>query len=250
MRTEYYVTLLLLSFFLLLAGCKGKEESYTTLGESGQWEQVLQISGDRFSSEHRIEDLYWMARAHWEQGQVHLGKQAITLYYALAYEEEITVEARRLAILLLDGPRAIEEGRILEEQGQMDGLIAASYYEALMSQGLEGEANRIFVRYLSDTLDPRSYAQLLLRTNAESEVVWQALSPLDDSDAIALLWEAAQVEREGDYSASLAAVAAGYEQRSLSSSDRLLLYAALSRFYAMADLRVLSNKYRSLSQGL
>lgn len=250
MRVEYYATVLLLSFFLLLAGCKAEQPRYVTLAEGGQWERVLEISGERFRSGHQVEDLYWIARAHHETAQHSLAQQAIDLYFALAYEGEITVPARRLAVVVSDGRYAIEQGRILEEMGMMDSSLAPSYYQALMQGGRQGEANRVFVRYLGETLEARAYAQLLIRSHADSAVIAPALAKLEAHEAIALLWEAAQMEHDRDGSGSLAALGAEYEKLILTGEDRLLLYGALSRLYAMADLRVLSNKYRSLSQGL
>jgi hypothetical protein len=250
MRVEQIATLILLSFLLLASSCNGDEPRYATLGESGQWERVLQVSSERFGQEHQVEDLYWMARAHYEQREVNLAQRAINLYFALAYETEITVEARRLAVLLPEGTHAVEQGRILEERDLMESALAPSYYQALMTAGMQGEANRIFIDYLSDTLEARPYAQLLIRSHAQSEMIDRALAALDEGEAIALLWEAAQLEQEKEESAALAAVAARYEHHTLSEADRLLLYAALSRFYTMANLRVLANKYRSLSQGL
>ncbi|MDX9915693.1 MAG: hypothetical protein RBS49_07340 [Sphaerochaeta sp.] len=250
MRAEQSAILILLSFLLLFSSCNGDEPRYATLGESGQWERVLQVSSERFEQEHQVEDLYWMARARYERREINLAQRTINLYFALAYEAEITVEARRLAVLLPEGTHAIEQGRILEERDLMDSALAPSYYQALMTAGMQGEANRIFIHYLSDTLEARSYAQLLIRSHAQSEMIERALDALDEGEAIALLWEAAQLEQEKSDATLLAAVAARYESRSLSDADRLLLYAALSRFYTMADVRVLANKYRSLSQGL
>lgn len=250
MRAEYYAILLLLFFSLLYPSCKADEPRYDALAEGGQWERVIQTGSERFAKEGRVDDLYWIARAHYERKQGSLAQRAIDLYFALAYEGEITIEARRLALLLPDSTHAIEQGRILEEQGMMDSSLAAAYYQAFMKAGMESEANRIFVHYLGDTLKPRAYAQLLIRSHADGEATGRALSALEDGEAIALLWEVAQMDLQIDASASLATVAAVYEQHPLTQTDRLLLYAALSRLYAMADMRVLSNKYRSLSQGL
>ncbi len=241
---------LLLFSLCMLAGCAKEGPRYRSLAERGQWETILTVSRERFATDYELSDLYWLSRAQYETGQHNLAGRSIALYFALACEDEITVEARKLALLASQSGHAVEQGKILEELSLMDGTLAEAYYRSLLAAGMVEEANRVFAGYLSHTIDALSFARLLVRSQAASEELAKALERLSVQEAIALLWEAAQQDRDGEAAASLAALAAHYENRAMEEPDRLLLYSAMSRFYQMADQRVLANKYRSLSQGL
>lgn len=249
MRTMCRAALLLFSF-VLLTGCAKEGPRYDQLSERGEWETIVTESRERFAKDHQLNDLYWLSRSQYETGQMSLATRAMALYFALAPEGEITSEARILALFLPACGHAVEQGRILEQQGEMDSTLAQRYYQSLLSDGLVEEANRVFAAYLGDTIDALSFARLLVRSQAAADDVGKALGRLTSSEAISLLWEASQLEQSAEMAASLAALAAQWEQHEIGENDRLLLYGALSRFYQMADQRVLANKYRSLSQGL
>lgn len=248
MRTMKRATFLLLAA-LLLSSCSSGQGRYESMAERGQWQQILELAQKNFERRAGLEDLYWMAMAHRQGQQTSLGRRAIELYFALAHEEEITVEARRLALELGEDTLALEQGRFLYEHDLLDSQNAQAYYRSLIAFGMVDEANQIFITYLSASLSPQAYARLLIQSRASASQIEKALEGLDHSVAVALLWERAQDEIGQQESAALSVIAAGYEGVSLNDEDRLLLYAALHRFYQMADLRVLANKYRLLSQG-
>lgn len=248
MRTMHRAAILLFSF-ILLTGCAKEGPRYDQLAERGQWETIAVESRERFSKDHQLNDLYWLSRSQYETGQQNLATRSLALYFALAREGEIAIEARTLALFLPECGHAVEQGRILEELALMDSNLAQPYYQSLLSDGLTAEANRVFAAYLSHTIDPLSFARLLVRSKAAADDVGNALDRLTSGEAISLLWEASQLEQSAEMAASLAALAARREQDEIAENDRLLLYGALSRFYQMADQRVLANKYRSLSQG-
>ena len=122
---------LLLFSFVLLTGCAKEGPRYDQLSERGEWETIVTESRERFAKDHQLNDLYWLSRSQYETGQMSLATRSMALYFALAPEGEITGEARILALFLPACGHAVEQGRILEQQGEMDSTLAQRYYQSL-----------------------------------------------------------------------------------------------------------------------
>ncbi len=248
MRKTGIACALLFSLLVLGVSCTKQTIDYSDLASKGAYGQILSESSKRFAQDHSLIDLLWMARSYHESGYADEASQALELYFALAYERQIDLEARRLALQIPFFREAAEQGRVLDELGELDDALATSYYQALLAKGSEAEANDVFARYLSETIAPYTYAEILLRTQAEFSLLLPVLNKLSDEDVVLVMAGASLLENEPERAASLAAITQLLEEQNLEEATRQLLYETLWRLYSQADMRVLANKYRSLAQ--
>ncbi|HZJ87842.1 MAG TPA: hypothetical protein VFC80_01670 [Sphaerochaeta sp.] len=246
-KTCAIYTLLFSLYVLSFSSCKKSESPYVELVAQNQWSDVLSVAQERFAASYGSLDLYYLARGSYETGDYDLALEATELYFLLTDEQDIIYPARALALQLPHYSERCEQGRILAEADMLTTGLAGAYYQALLSEGRTEEANAIFARHLVDTVDAPGYATLLLQDGSSLDLLLPALGALEDQERIRLIREA-PIER---YSPTVAlAIAEFLEQTAhsmLSPELHYLRYESLWRLYSRAEMRVLANKYRSLS---
>ena len=253
MRVVLY-TLLLFSFSLSAVGYARPVQELDALALSGDYDELLKTARDDFSNTYRKSSLYYVALGLMQTGQREQAAQCMDLYLELALDEEVSLAAKQLVILLGNetGRQAlvVEMAKELEETGSLEENLAQQYYKALLGLGNQTEANRIFSTYLKETMDAVSYAMLLLDGDASESLLKTSFSVLDDNQAITLLLKESEKDLKQEKALLLFSLAVGYESRTLDEALRRKLYTALSAFSNMAGYRVQANKYTTLANTL
>jgi hypothetical protein len=243
------LALLLFSFLLVFStGCNRENTTYGELVQRGEYQAILDRATRSLAKQVDAGDLYWLALAHYGLGNEEEAAQTLTLHFALLGDHrEPSAGAQTLAVLLPDPDLAIRWGRVLEAEGRMEETTALSFYRALLSRGLKEEANSVFATYLRDTVDPLSYAQALIDSDADPALIRRAFEVLELPKQVDLLIRASERANTLERALHLLPIADEVEALNLDSGDRIRLYSAMATLYGQADLRVQANKYRSLA---
>ncbi|MGE4453218.1 MAG: hypothetical protein AB7D92_01675 [Sphaerochaeta sp.] len=246
--------LILFSFFaiLLLGSCQKEVPSFTALVQSEDWQGLHRAAKKEFSTTYQSGSLYYLALAQAELHEQEQALRSLALYREIAGESGISTAARTLMITLAaeqgDMELVASQASVLQKMGALPDHLATAYYQALMSLGKTQEASAVFTAYLKERVDAREYALLLLEAEAPLEQLREALAPLDAAEVLTLFQTVAERDHDVSWAKTLVSLAQEYEKRDLQEHERIQLYRTLASLCVQADLRVLANKYQSLSK--
>ncbi len=246
--------LILFSFFaiLLIASCKEESPSFTTLVQREDWQGLYQAAKEDFSATYQSGSLYYLALAQAELQEQEQALQSLALYREIAGESGTSNAARTLSVTLAaregDMELVASQASVLHKMGALPFHLATAYYQALLSLGKNQEASTVFATYLKGSVDRAEYALLLLEAEASAEMLKEALEPLDADEGIALFARVAERDHDISWARTLVTLAQEYEKHNLTTDERKQLYTTLASLCLQADLRVLANKYQSLSK--
>ncbi|MGH0054162.1 MAG: hypothetical protein ACQ5SW_12295 [Sphaerochaetaceae bacterium] len=253
MRRTRMWTILLFSFcMVLISSCTRDTPSLPELAQQSDWESLYSAAKTDFSETYRSGSLYYLALAQAELGEDAAALESIRLYKEIAGEQGVSIAARTLMIILgdrlNDTELVMQQASLLDETGQLGKQVAGAYYRALVTKGFTQKAAEVFTTYLRDQLDDEAYALLLLEAKASPEQIRAALSSLTEYHAVTLFATVAEQQHTKEWAHILVTLAQEYEDHDLEKQERQQLYNALTALCIQADLRVLANKYLSLSQ--
>jgi len=246
--------LLLFSFVFLFGSCSlHSNQSYETMAQNNDYAKIAQISATQYYKTYEAYDLYYLAFAQWMNVQSLDALRTCDLYLGLYNEQESTYKANHVlrlqaALKQKEYTKAIESGTYLEDIDALEPDLASLYYQALSNLGRKGEANRIFLKYLSKTLDPYSYVTLLYEGQAGEAELKAAVARLSLDETLRFLSGAVTTSLDVIRANMLVQIASPLESLALDTDQEKKLFGILAILYTTLDSRILARKYLTLSQ--
>ena len=253
MQRKHVLAYLLFSLFLvfLLGSCfLSSNGVLAKLVEQGRYEELERKTATMHQRSIDASSLFYrsVALQHLERGEDAF--HVLNLYFGMAKEEdEHMVEAHRMMIFLsYDLVKVISSARWLEERSLLEQEGAQVYYQALSMIGESIEAERVFDRYLKDTITPFDYAQMILSSSEDIQKLEQAFATLGPEEKLTLLQSAASGTVSLDKATVLLSLATPLEQAFEGNAELVQVYRLLETLYGKANVRVQQRKYSTLAQ--
>jgi hypothetical protein len=243
----------LFSLFLLLSGCRQIEtKRLEQLYGQQEYERTVSMADSLLRKSIYPGYLFWGAKARYALDKQEAAYHDLSLYLAMAGAKDVYFsEANRLMCVLAlrqaDYHAVVASAGQLENLGEIDPQAGSAWYQALSALGRSDEAARVFSVYLKDTIDPLSYAKLLVRARIGGERLTDAVRTLDEGQTLALLEFAVSATVPSGYAGKLLAFAVPLEDAYDGKAGLSRVYAVLAALYGYSDQRVLERKYSTLS---
>jgi hypothetical protein len=224
------------------------------LAIEGDYPQLLQAARAEFSKHYASGALYYIALAQQRMGDNAEAVADLALYFSLNEESKVSLAARQLAVQVAGEAHQMgmvaSQAAYLEAGNALDLEEAKLYYQALLSLNRRDEAARVFATYLRQTMDPLSYARMLVQGNAPLSMVKESCSNLPVQEVVQILLLASSKVDDRQQAQAYLSYAVSFENKEMATDVRKDLYTALYEFSRKSDARVQANKYQSLIQSL
>ena len=255
MQRKYVLAYMLfsLSLFLFFVSCFSPSSGeLSKLASEQRYAELAKKTEAMLARRITSEPLYYRSLAL-QASEPEEAFHLLNLYFAMAKGDDQHVEGahRLMTTLSLETkavPKLIRSARWLEERSLLSRAEAGPYYQGLLLAGEGEEATRVFAQYLKDTIDPYTYAEMLLRSSLSEEKLTEAFAVLSFHERLTLLQRAASDRVNPEKATLLLELAIPLEQAFEDSPYLGQVYRLLEILYGYADLRVQGRKYSTLAQ--
>ncbi len=256
MQRKHVLAYLLFSLFLcfLLSSCfVSSSRNLSRLSSESKYGELEKKTAIMLSKRIDAVPLYYRGIALQQLDRQEEAYHVLTLYFGMAKTDDEHLEgAHRLMCSLsleVNNPLSgITSGRWLEERLLLEETEARTYYQALLMIGANSEATRVFELYLKDTIDPFSYAQMVIGSLTDREKLQDALAPLSPQQQLTLLQNVASDILAQEKAILMLSLAIPLEQAFEGKAELAQVYRLLETLYGYADVRVQQRKYSTLAQ--
>jgi len=256
MQRKHVLAYLLFSLFLssLLSSCfLPSSGNLTRLALDAKYGELEKKTAKLLANRIEAEPLFYRGVALQQLDRNEEAFHVLDLYFGMAKKEDghLADAHRMMCSLSLENgkpAKTISSARWLQERTLLDEPEAQAYYQALLMIGDSEGSQRVFERYLKDTIEISDYARMLLASGSPREKLAEAFAPLSSQQQLSLLQSVASDTLSQERANVLIPLAIPLEQAFEGSADLVLVYRLLDALYGYADLRVQQRKYSTLAQ--